>query len=363
MTEPTAVRAQTLTGKLAPEAFARLIAPHLGLARPEVLVGPAAGRDAAIVRAGAGRVLALSSDPLSVIPALGLARSAWLACHLIASDVWTTGIPPAYASVEFHLPPQFDDAALAEYARAMSEAWEGLGVAVVTGHTGRYAETPGGAVQLLGSATLVGVGDEGRYVTPAMARPGDVVIVTKGCAIETAAIAAALSPERLRTVLDEESLGRLRGLEKEVSVVADCRAAVRAGVRDHGVTAMHDATEGGVLGALVELAMACGHDVRIERSKLHLAPEVRAACEVLGVDPYCTLSEGALLVCARPERAPFVLGELDEDGIHAAVVGEVLEGNGRLWIAEADGKVTTLDAPPADPYWPAYARAVREGWR
>jgi hydrogenase maturation factor len=57
-----------------------------------------------------------------------------------------------------------------------------------------------------------------------------------------------------------------------------------------------------------------------------------------------------------------VLAALAGEGIVAADVGEVLKGSGRVWIAEADGSVTTLDEPAPDPYWAAYARALREGW-
>ncbi len=351
-------------GKLSPEAFARFIAPHLGATRPEVLMGPRAGTDAAVVRIGAGRVLAMTTDPLSVIPALGLARSARLAAHLIASDLWTTGIPPAYASVTLNLPPGFSDESLEEYTRALGAAWAELGASVVTGHTGRYE---GLAPSIVGAATLIGVGDEGRYVSPTMAAPGDRVLMTKGCAIETAAITAWLCPARLHAALDTTGLpdtafDALRALETQVSVVADCRAVLQVGVRDRGVTALHDATEGGVIGGLVELAMASGHDLRVERSRIPLAPEIKIACQVLGVDPYTTLSEGTLLCCARPERASELLTALAEAGIAAAEIGEVMKGSGRLWLAEPDGAVTKLDEPPADPYWDAYGKAMREGW-
>ena len=351
--------AAPVLGKLSPGAFGELIAPHLGATRAEVVVGPRAGHDAAIVKIGAGRVMAITTDPLSVIPALGLERSARMACHLVASDLWTTGIPPAYASVDLNLPPGFSDDDLGRYWRAMSDEWNALGVAVVTGHTGRH-EGLGGT--LVGAATLIGVGDEGRYLSPGMARPGDQVIVTKGCAIETAAVATWLAPERLRQHVDEDGLAYLRTLLEQVSVVADCRAALRAGVRERGVTALHDATEGGVLGGLVELAKACGHDVRVERSKLPLHEAVRGACEMLQVDPYWSLAEGALIVCASRERAPLVLHELHEERITAAVVGEVLAGHGRLWVAEPDGGVSTFDTPLPDPWWSAYERAVRERW-
>lgn len=346
-------------GKIAPGQFERVIAPHLGATRPEVLVGPRAGQDSAIVRLGGGRVLAVTTDPLSVVPALGLAASARLSCHLIASDLWTTGIAPAWGSITFNLPPRMDDADLEAYWLAMSDEWARLGVSVVTGHTGRYA---GCDYSIIGAGTLMGVGDESGYLTPAMASPGDRVIVTKGCAVEATAIAAWLFPKRLGARLDAAGVARARATLGQVSVVADCRAALRVGVRERGVTALHDATEGGVLGGLLELARACGHDLAVERSRIPLTPEAQAACEVFGTDPYWTLSEGALIATARPALAAAVLAALAAADIPAAEVGEVVPGSGALRLAEPGGGASVLTEPQADPYWPAYERAVAESW-
>jgi hydrogenase maturation factor len=348
-------------GKIDPAVFERLIASHLGAERPEVLVGPRPGCDGAIVKVGAGRVMAITTDPLSVIPALGFERSAVLACHLLASDLWTTGIPPAYAAVDFNLPPQMTDDEFGRYWNAMSDEWEKLGVAVVTGHTGRY---PGCDYSIVGAATLIGVGDEGRSITPAMAQPGDRVIVTKGCAIEATAIAAYLMPGRLAAHTDEDGVARARAMLERVSVVLDCRAALRVGVRDRGVTALHDATEGGVLGGLIELAHACGHDLRIERTRIPLAPEAVAACAAWGgIDPYWTLSEGTLIATARPEHAAAVLAAIAEEGIVASEIGEVMPGDGVLYLTDEDGSVHRHTEPQPDPYWAAYARAIAESWR
>jgi hydrogenase maturation factor len=346
-------------GKIAPGQFERVIAPHLGASRPEVLVGPRAGQDSAIVKLGGGRVLAVTTDPLSVVPALGLEASARLSCHLIASDLWTTGIAPAWGSITFNLPPHMSDADLERYWLAMSDEWANLGVAVVTGHTGRYA---GCDYSIVGAGTLMGVGDESGYLTPAMASPGDRVIVTKGCAVEATAIAAWLFPKRLGARLGAAGVARARATLGQVSVVADCRAALRVGVRERGVTALHDATEGGVLGGLLELARACGHDLEVARERIPLAPEARAACEVFGTDPYWTLSEGALIATVRPAHAAAVQAALAEAGISAAEVGEVVPGRGALRLAEPDGSRRTLTEPQADPYWPAYARALAEAW-
>ena len=349
----------TALGKLSVAEFERVIAPAIPAPRAEVLVGPRIGNDCAVVKIGAGRVLALTTDPVSLIPAIGAAASARLSCHLLASDLWTSGIPPAYVTVSLHLPPEMTEGELAEYWQAMAAEWTKLGVTVVAGHTGRYE---GCDYSILGAATLIGVGDEGRYLSPAMARPGDRVIVTKGCAIEAAAIGARLFPKRLAEKLEPEQLEAARALLDQVSVVADCQAALGIGVHDRGVTALHDATEGGVLGGLLELTRACGHDLRIERSRIPLAAEVRAACEIFGIDPYWTLAEGALILTVVPEQAAAVREALALRKIAAADVGEVMKGSGKLWLTEADGTVRTITEAEPDPYWEAYGRAVAEKW-
>src|SRR5215471_1069076 len=157
-------------GKLGPAAFERLIAPRLGASRPEVLVGPRLGHDSAIVKVGAGRVMSVTTDPLSLMPALGPAESARLACHLLASDAWTSGIPPAFATLSFHLPPALDEPTLEAYLAAMHEEWARLQISVVAGHTGRYE---GCDLTIVGAGTLIGIGDEGRYLGPMFVQDGD----------------------------------------------------------------------------------------------------------------------------------------------------------------------------------------------
>jgi hydrogenase expression/formation protein HypE len=356
------------SGKLEPADLERLVLGRLGASRDEVLYGPGTGRDAAVVRVGAGRVLAITTDPLSLIPALGPERSARLAVHLVASDLWTTGIPPAWATISLDLPPSLEDLMLERYLEALHQEWKALGVAVVAGHTGRY---PGSALSIVGAATLIGIGDEGRWVGAPFIRADDRLIVTRGCAIETTAIAAHMFPRRFERHLIElagpgedvpAALARARALIDRVSVVEDCRTAIQCGVRDQGVSALHDATEGGVLGGLAELARAAQCDLRVERERIPLSLEARAACAAFEIDPYTALSEGTLLVAVRPEHADRVRSAFVASEIEAAEVGEFVRGPGIVWWAEPEGRATRIETAPPDPYWPAYERAIREGW-
>jgi hydrogenase maturation factor len=282
-----------------------------------------------------------------------------MSCHLVASDLWTSGIPPAYAAVTLNLPPALADSERDAFVAGFGEACAELGVAVVTGHTGRH---PGGDGTVIGAATMCGIGDEGRWVGAPFVQAGDRVIVTKGAAIETTAIAARLFPGRLAERLDEEGVTRARLLLPQVSVVTDCKAALRVGVRDRGVSALHDATEGGVLGGLLELARASATDLRVARSAIPVSEEARAACALLGVDPYWTLSEGTLIITARAAHAAAVVDALEEEAILSAEIGEVMRGTGAVWLAEPDGSVSRLTRIEPDPWWAAYERAVREQW-
>ncbi len=357
---PAARGAAPALGKISPRMLEQVILPRLGAPRSDVLVGPGPGRDCAIVRVAPRRVMAVTTDPLSLIPGFGPGLSAWLSCQLLASDLWTSAIPPGYVSLDFNLPPHMTDAEFEEYWQAMSVEWQRLGVAVVSGHTGRFV---GCDYSIVGGGTLMGMGDEDGYLSPIMARPGQRVIVTKGCAIAATGIAARMFPKRLGALLGEEGLERARAMIRQMSVVEDCQAALRAGLRGEGVTALHDATEGGVLGGLLELAQACGHAVEVERASIPLLPEARAACQAFGdIDPYWTLSEGALIVCARRERSAAVLRKLSLAGILALEVGEVVPGPPELVVIEPDGSRRRWDSPPADPYWPAYWNAVEQRW-
>ena len=215
-----------------------------------MLVGPRIGYDGAVVWIGAGRVMSVTTDPLSLIPALGPRDSAKLACRLLASDAWTSGIPPAFATCSFHFPPDLPERTITAYLEAMHGEWQRLEIAVVAGHTGRYE---GCDSTIIGACTLIGLGDEGRYLTPAFVQTGDRILVTKGCAIEATAVAARLFPGRLGAVLDEAGVARALSLLDQVSVVEDCRALIPGGA---GIRAwyLHMLRPRGVLGGLIGLA-------------------------------------------------------------------------------------------------------------
>src|SRR5664279_3098521 len=92
------------SGKISANTFKDLVFNSCGYHRDEVLVGPQFGVDTAIIDIGNSNVLAVSSDPLTLIPSLGLKESAWLSVHLLANDMATTGFAPQFAQFVLNLP-------------------------------------------------------------------------------------------------------------------------------------------------------------------------------------------------------------------------------------------------------------------
>lgn len=341
-------------GKIHSEVFDRTIFPRLGASRSDVVVGPRHGVDVGIVDVGGGQAMALTTDPFFVMPEYGWGRAGWFAVQIVLSDVATSGLPPSHLTVDLNLPPETGEIELAALWEAVHEACAAVGVSVVTGHTGRYE---GCSFPVVGGATGIALGAKDRYVVPSMARPSDAVIVTKGPAIETTALLALAAPRTIARALGETTARAAAALFSSMTVVSDAMAAVQVGVRDDGVTSMHDATERGVLGGLVEIAHASGNGILVDVDAMALRPDVRAVCELFEVDPYSTSSEGTLLLTCRPHRAAAVVDRLEAAGIDAFLVGEVLPQTSGMWLVRG-GQEHPLAAPAADPFWPAYRRAV-----
>jgi hydrogenase expression/formation protein HypE len=338
------------TGKATAELFEQVILRRLGAPDHDVLVGPRHGVDVGVVRVADGVAMALTADPVFVVPAYGWERASWFAVHILASDASTSGLPLRWMSIDLNLPPGISDEDLTTLWDGFHRACEGLGIAVVTGHTARY---DGCAWPMVGGATCLALGSSDAYVTPTMARPGDAVVVTKGAAIEATALFAATFPDRLTAGVGADTVRAADALFESMTVVPEAVIARGFGLRDEGVTSMHDATEGGVLGGLLEVAMASDAGIRVHHDRIPVRPEVRAVCEHVGIDPYTSISEGTLIATVVPDRADAYVATLADEGIEGAIVGEILPAAAGRTIVRGD-RDEPLRHPGLDPFWGAF---------
>lgn len=344
-------------GKISSGFFNEVIYPHLGRRRKEVLVGPQNGVDVGVTDIGDDKVMVTTTDPVFVVPPYGWERSAWFAVHILASDAVTSGIAPQYMTVDLNLPMDTERDGLERLWTSFHEACDEIGMAIVSGHTGRYE---GCNYPMIGGATCISIGSKDEYVVPTMARPGDKIVITKGAAIEAAGLFAVTFPDRMAKEFGDDFARRADELFWQMTVVKDALTAVKVGVRDDGVTTMHDATECGIWGGLHEIASASQVGMAIEKGDVIVDERVEKICQLYDIDPMTSISEGTLLVTCRPHKADELVHRLSDEGIPTSIVGECVDASeGTKWFE--NGTAHDLVHPQVDPFWAAFGKAAEQG--
>jgi hydrogenase expression/formation protein HypE len=342
-------------GKISPAIFNELVYPRLGAKNDKVIVGPQHGVDVGIIEIG-NQAVSLTCDPVFIVPEYGWERAAWFAIHIIASDSVTSGLKPAYLSIDLNLPMTITKDQLTIMWDTIHKECQRMGINIITGHTARYADCH---YPMVGGATIIGIGGLDEYVTPRLAKAGDKIIITKGPAIEASGIFATMFPKLLEEKFGSNFSRKAQEIFYKMSVVEDGMTAVGVGRRDEGVTAMHDATECGVWGGIYEIGQSSGLGVRVEQDKIVMEECVTEICRHFGIDPYSSISEGTLILTCRAHKADKIVEALTKKGIKASIVGELTRPENGMVLVKG-GKEGKLEHPIVDPFWKAFYSALEK---
>ncbi len=325
-------------GKLPPAVLQKLLARCPLPKHSGVVIGPRFGEDAAVIDLGA-KYLVAKTDPITFTAE----RIGWYAVNVNANDIATLGARPRWFLATLLLPEKGATEALAKSIfNDILGACRRLGITLCGGHT----ETTTGLDRPIVVGQMLGEVEKSKLVRKETQRPGDLVLLTKGIALEGTAILA-----REKAAWVERKLGRRFARRAQrllfrpgISVVRDALVAVRHG----DVHAMHDPTEGGLLSGLFELARAGNVGLRIWKDKVPVLPETQALARLLGFDPFALIASGALLVVVSARTAGGVLRAFAQHKVSAAVIGEVRGKSEGLRVVEETGKAPALRPPARD---------------
>ncbi len=347
---------ENAVGKLSAGLCAQSFLTQTGARRPEVKVGPSYGVDVAIVQLPGGLGMALTSDPLSLIPTLGLQESAWLSVHLMANDMATTGHAPHYAQFVLNLPVELSDQDYRTYWHYIDHYCAEIGVAITGGHSGKIA---GQHSTIAGGGTMVTVAPLDSFLTSNQAQQDNLLLVAGEAAIVSTAILSRSFPATVQNRVGNEIWQSGCDLFYKTSSLQSALTAVGT---DRQVTAMHDVTEGGIIGAIHEMAVASGKGVLVDRTAIPVGLPQQKIMESFHLDPLYTIGAGATLMAVEKNAADDVLKRLHQAGIAAAVAGSFTDSSQGQFFLE-NGKKTPLTVPAADPYWAAFFEAFDRGFR
>lgn len=273
--------------------------------------------DAAMFALPPGRVV-MSTDTFVVSPAFfpgGNIGS--LAVHGTVNDLAMGGGTPKYLTAGFILEEGFPLADLAEIVKSMAEAAREAGVAIVTGDTKVVERGKGDGIFI--NTSGVGVVPDGIEISGDRARPGDAILVNGTLGDHGVAVMSRRENLSFATEILSDSQA-LNGL------VADMLAAVP------GMRVLRDPTRGGLAATLNEIAHQSGVGVEIDERALPIRPEVKSACELLGLDPLNVANEGKLIAICPAQDAERLLATMrvHPKGRDGAIIGRVLEDSRRF---------------------------------
>ena len=285
------------TGKIAPELLAQLLA-RLPTPAAGLIVGPGIGEDAAVLDLSRGldQWVVAKSDPIT----FATEQIGHYALHVCANDLAVTGAKPLYFLPVVLLPA---GKATAEEANAifegLAQACTALQVSVAGGHT----EVTNAVSRPVVIGSLLGTVPKDRMVTSSGAQSGDLLFLAGPWPVEAISlIAREKRTELLSLGWDAAELQEASAylFSPGISVMVPALAAAASGL----VTAMHDPTEGGIITAISELALASKVGVEVDLDALEVSPLASRLCLAFGLDPLGSIASGSLLCTVAPGNGP-----------------------------------------------------------
>lgn len=306
-------------GKIPPEILERIVMQPMAesrVKRADVILRPKTGEDCSAIDLG-GEYCVLSTDPITG----AAADIGYLAVQINCNDIYSAGAEPVGVLLTVLLPPESEESLLEEMMAGALRAAEERNIEILGGHT----EVTDAVAKPVISAAVIGKTKKKKLLSTGGAKAGQDIVMTKWAGTEGTAILAKEWEEGLRAYLTKEELRSAQGLKTQLSVGKEAEIAF-----DYGATAMHDATEGGILGAVWEVAECSGLGVEVFVENIPVKEETKKICKAMGIDYLGLISSGTMIIAA--ENGAGLVEQLQEAGIEAAVIGRLTEG-GRYLLA------------------------------
>lgn len=318
-------------GKISDSVLKRSVLKQIRTRTQEVINGAGIGEDCAIFAPSRGYASAVSQ---AAVPREEDLIRALVKC---ANNVACAGARPVAFMLTLLLPGETEEQLLRQLMTAAENTCGLLEMQIAGGHTtvSRHVDCPVACVTAYG----IPAQEDLPLVTTRGAVPGQDIVLTKWIGLEGTAILARRYREGLRERYPAHLVEEAAGFDRYLSIIPEAASAAKSGVR-----VMHDASEGGILASLWELAESSGVGLTIDLRKIPIRQETVEVCEFCGVNPYTLASSGCLVLTA--DRGEELVRRLDREGIPAVVIGGITDSHDRL-IYNAEEK-RYLDKPVQD---------------
>lgn len=339
-------------GKITGNALKRSVLKPITYRREEILNGAGIGADCAIFAVPEGFKQAANVQEAAVA---GKADMELLIGRCVNS-LAVAGAQPIAAMIGLLLPETMEESQLKALMSEANRVCAGYQMQIAGGHTtvSSAVNCPFASVtafglipeELAATADKIGTAKGSAHkdlikkgFAPKGAVPGQDIVVSKWIGLEGTALLATKYTDSLLTRYPAYLVEEAASFTKYISIQPEAAIAIKA-----GVGLMHDASEGGILAALWEMAERAGVGLSIDLKKLPIRQETVEVCEHVGANPYELRSSGCLIMTTEDGQG--LVRELEAAHIPAGIVGKITDGNKRLILNEDE--VRYMDRPQVD---------------
>lgn len=305
------------TGKLPNSLLEKLVFKKIQMNRKEVIIRPGIGMDCAAVSFDKYACV-LSSDPIT-----GTAKEIGrLAVHISCNDIASCGVEPLGLMTTILCPPGTSEEELELIMDQLAGAASEINVDLLGGHT----EITTAVTRFVISCTAIGRCLKEELIVTSQAKAGDALVLTKHAGLEGASIIAHEKETELIDIIGKQAVEEAKSYMNHLSVVRDGLSAAR-----FGVNAMHDATEGGILGAVWEICEASENGVELFIEQIPVQRTTRRICEYYNIDPFRLISSGCMLIASSDGEG--LVRHLKDEGIDAAIIGRLVDSDKKVMVS------------------------------
>lgn len=315
-------------GKVSENVLKRSVLKQIHTGREEVICGAGLGENCAVFTFSDEEYTLISTHQ-TIIAGEDATR---YCIHKAANNLAAAGAEPVAVELALLLPEEVEEPALRAQMSQAEETCKELNIQLAGGST-KISKAVNCPV-----ATVTGIGRRACADIP-KAKPGQDIVITKWIGLEGTVLLAKAKEEELLTRYPLRMIREAQSFDRWLSIVPEAATAIKS-----GVCRMHDASEGGIFGALWEFGRMSGVGLEIDLKKLPIRQETVEICEFLELNPYELLSGGCLIIAA--DDGACLADELSLKGIPAVVVGKVTDNNDRVLINEDERRF--LDLPKSD---------------
>lgn len=324
-------------GKLKNDVLEDIVLGEIKSVRDDILIRPSVGEDCAAIAFG-DMACVLTTDPITGA-ASNLGK---LAVHICVNDIASSGSEPVALMLTLLCPEGTKAEAIGNILKEANETANALGIDIIGGHT----EITSAVNRTIVSATAIGKTLIADLIKTGGGQPGDLIYLSKHPGLEGTAIIAHDLEAQLKEALPNKLIEKAKSHMDSISVLKEGKIGAIV-----GVNAMHDATEGGVLGAIHELCEASGTGCRVFHQKFEILEETAVICDFLNIDPLKLISSGVMVFAVAPEKASDFEIAFVSEGIPYSKVGVLTEENDKILVYGMDPFseiVEKIEMPEAD---------------